>query len=195
MSRMPSVLAQWVPLAVLAGAVAALVYLTAQQVWRQQANDPQVQLAEDAAARLAAGAAPAAVVLPEPVDIGRSLAPFVTVFDASGRVLATSGRLHAADPVPPAGVLARARRTGGNGVTWQPEPGVRIATIEVAVHGSDGTVVLAGRSLREVERRVSRFGTIVALGLLATLVALLVAVSACNVWLGAQPRVAASSHF
>jgi hypothetical protein len=35
-------------------------------------------------------------------------------------------------------------------VTWQPRPGVRIASVTVPWHG--GTV-LAGRSLREVERQ------------------------------------------
>jgi len=132
------------------------VYAAAQQTYRSGANDPQVQLASDAARALAGGAALASVVPPGVVDPAVSLSPFVIVYDAANRPLAGSCRLDGALPVPPPGVLERARRGGWNGVTWQPRPGVRIAAVLCGVGEPAGRVVLAGRSLREVEERESR---------------------------------------
>lgn len=141
----------WLPFAVVITFAAGVAYGLDQQNLRSAANDPQIQLAEDAATRLDAGAAPATVVPSSgvPVDIARSLAPFVIVYDAGDTPLASSGRLDGAVPVPPQGVSASAR-VAEDRVTWQPRAGVRIAAVVVAFHG--GTV-LAGRSLRVVEQR------------------------------------------
>jgi hypothetical protein len=139
----------FLPLAVLTSGLAGTVYIVAQEQLRSGANSPQVQLAEDAARALNGGAAPTTVTGPVTVDIGQSLAPFVVVFDASGHPLASSGQLDGAPPTPPKGVLDSAVANGSNRVTWQPRPGVRLATVTVPWSG--GTV-MAGRSLREVER-------------------------------------------
>jgi hypothetical protein len=165
----------FLPLAVVATGLAGLVYLVAQQDGRWLANEPQVQLAEDAAARLDAGGAPGDQVGPAPVDIARSLAPFVVVYGTAGTILATDGTLDGQPPAVPAGVLASARATGRDAVTWQPRPGVRIATVTVPWNG--GTV-LAGRSLRLVEERADSLELIVGCGWLTTLVALAVAAAA-----------------
>jgi len=114
------------------------------------ANSPQLQLAEDAARALDAGAAATTLVGSTTVDVAVSLAPFIVIFDPSGHVLATDGQLDGHDPVPPPGVLDAARQNPPNAVTWEPGAGVRIATVTVPWQG--GTV-LVGRSLREVERQ------------------------------------------
>jgi hypothetical protein len=165
-------IATFLPLAVLATLFAGLVYGVAQQGLRSGANDPQLQVAGDAARALDAGGDPAAVVGHGNVDVAVSLAPFVVVFDAGGRVLASSGKLDGADPVPPAGVLEHAMVGSPNVVTWQPREGVRVAT--VTTRWDSGTV-LAGRSLREVERREDQAMLLVAAGWLATMAALAVA--------------------
>lgn len=165
----------FLPLALLATGLAGLVYLVAQQDGRWLANEPQVQLAEDAAARLDAGGAPGDQVGPASVDIARSLAPFVVVYGTAGTILATDGTLDGQPPAVPAGVLASARATGRDAVTWQPRPGVRIATVTVPWNG--GTV-LAGRSLRLVEEHADSLELIVGGGWLATLAALAVAAGA-----------------
>ncbi len=141
----------WLPFAVVITFAAGVAYGLDQQNLRSAANDPQIQLAEDAAARLDAGAAVSSVVPTSsaPVDIARSLAPFVIVYDAGDKALASSGTLDGAVPVPPQGVSASAR-VAEDRVTWQPRSGVRIAAVVVAFNG--GTV-LAGRSLRVVEQR------------------------------------------
>lgn len=161
----------FLPLAVLATGLAGTVYLVAQQGLRSGANSPQLQLAEDAARALDAGIAPSSVTGPATVDAGVSLAPFVVVFDPAGKPLASSGRLDGADPVPPKGVLDAATAATPNRVTWQPREGVRIATVTVPWAG--GTV-MAGRSLREVERLEDQALLLVGAGWAATLAALAV---------------------
>ena len=170
-TRLPLVrtaFAVFLPFAVLATLLGGLVAVVAQQDLRTGADSPQLQLAEDAARALDTGAAAATVTGPATVDIAGSLAPFVVVFDASGHVLATSGRLDGADPAPPAGVLEHAAAGNPNRITWQPRPGVRVATVTVRWSGGR---VMAGRSLREVERRVDVTQELVFLGWAATLVA------------------------
>jgi hypothetical protein len=165
------VIAIFLPVAAVATFATGLVYLEVQHDLRSGANEPQLQLAEDDAAALDAGADPATLVAPRKVDLARSLAPFVVVFDQAGTVLATDGMLDGRDPVPPPGVLDSARRSSPNTVTWQPRAGVRIAQATVAWSG--GTV-LAGRSLREVERRIDEAGALAAFAWLVGILGLAV---------------------
>jgi hypothetical protein len=163
----------FVSLFVAVSACFGMIYLVGQQGLRTAANDPQVQLAEDASARLDGGATPASVTTASlPVDIATSLAPFIVVQDSSGGVLSTTGRLDGADPKIPKGVLDTARAAGRDIVTWQPQPGVRVATVTVPWTG--GTVT-AGRSLRLVEEREDILLQLVILGWLVTVAALGVA--------------------
>jgi len=154
------------PSVTIATLVCLIPAVALQQELRQAADDPQHQLAEDAVGALQTGASPSAVVGVGSVDIAASLAPFVTVFDTGGLVIATSGQLDGAAPHPPAGVLDTARTSGFDRVTWQPRGGVRVALVVLPWTG--GTV-LAGRSLRRVEQVESAIERIVALGWLGTL--------------------------
>ena len=173
-------LAFFLPVAVLATLCCGLVYAAVQQDLRMGANDPQLQLAEDAARALDAGAPATTLVGSAPVDVAVSLAPFIVIFDPAGHVLATDGRLDGHDPVPPPGVPDVARQNPPNKVTWEPRAGVRIATVTVPWSG--GTV-LAGRSLREVERQEDNVLLIAAAAWLLMLGALAVtAVVAAWLW-------------
>ena len=145
------ILRLWLPVALATTIAIAFAYGGVQQAHRMMANDPQIQLAEDAAARLNAGDAVTDVLPDTTVNMASSLAPFVIVYDAHDAVIDGSGVLEGAPPVPPAGVLDAARTDGHNDVTWQPQDGVRIASVSVTT--TDGRVVLAGRNLREVEVR------------------------------------------
>jgi len=178
MKKLNRVLFAWLALAALASAVCLLVYVVAQQTWRTAANDPQIQLARDAAAALAAGRAVEAVVPREAVDMERSLAPFLIVFDADGKVLAASASLRGSVPVVPKGVLDYVRDRGEDRITWQPIGGVRIASVVVSYSGARSGYVLAGRSLEETQYRITRFGNLIALAWVATLVGLLAVVAA-----------------
>ena len=154
----------WLPAAAASAVLAFTIYATVQQSIRSAANDPQIQLAEDAAARLDDGATPDTVVPTETVDPTKSLSPFVEVFDRSGVILASSGSISGEPPAPPIGVLTSSLKTDHNSVTWEPLPGIRIAAVAVA---SDDGFVLAGRSMREIEPREDRTLLIAGLGLLA----------------------------
>lgn len=128
------------------------MYAVVQQDERQSANDPQIQIAEDAAASLDAGGAFQSVILPARVNIARSLAVFTAVFDATGTPVGSSGYLNGEMPTLPSGVFDYVRSHGEDRFTWQPEKGVRDA---VVVTKYSGGFVMVGRSLREVEKRES----------------------------------------
>ena len=164
----------WLPVAVALTALSGLTYLAVQQSYRNGLDDPQVQLAQDGAARLDAGAAPASLVTSSTIEAQDSLAPFVAVFGADDALLASGATIAGMPPQPPTGVLATARSAGRDRVTWQPRPGVRIASVSFAA--KDGRVVLAGRNMREVEARIDDLTKITALAWVAALVAVLVAV-------------------
>jgi hypothetical protein len=171
-----SILRHWLPLAALSVLVSLMIFVSVQQVLRIGANDPQIQMAEDAAARLSNGSSASSVRPASPVDIGRSLAPFIIVYNDGGAIVDSSATLHGQTPGLPTGVLDYVRTHGQDRITWQPAPGVRIAAVIERFAGADPGFVLAGRSLREVELRESNAQALVLVGLAVTLVGTLVIV-------------------
>lgn len=154
-----TVIKYWLPVAFLTAFTCFVAYLVAQQVMRHLANDPQVQMAEDAAAVLEHGRHPDELIKGDAIDIRRSIAPFLIVFNEEGVPVASNALLDGAVPKPPPGVFCSC---GGdeNRVTWQPHNGVRIASVIVHHGGAKPGFVLAGRSLRESERRTGRIGVL-----------------------------------
>jgi hypothetical protein len=158
MDFLPKAFLAWLPLAVAITGVSALVYLAIQQDLRQGADDPQIQMAEDAAAALDDGAKPVDVVPNDTIDIGASLSPFIMVFDTQGDLIVGNAALRGAAPALPDGVFDTKgwRRAESDRFTWQPEAGVRAAV--VLVQAESGEYVAVGRSLREVEAREGQLG-------------------------------------
>jgi hypothetical protein len=157
------------------------MYAVGQQVYRQTANDPQIQMAEDGAATLNAGGVPAELVTRNAslVDIATSLDSWVAVYDASGTTLEASAQLDGAPPKLPAGVFnvntpAKVDdpiwKNGEYHFTWQPRPGVRQAVVLVQV--KNGYFVAAGRSLRLSEERTGMLGFDMLIGWLGVLIAI-----------------------
>lgn len=170
----PALLLNAVILSGIATILALALYAIPQQVLRNGANDPQVQMATDLAAKLEAGAAAADSIPTEKVDVARSLAPFVIVYDEQGRPVTGQGKLDGGVPTPPAGIFDYVRQHGEERVSWQPQRGVRIAAVVERVNGSHSGFVLAGRSLREVEMREEQVRTMAGLawmGMLGLIVA------------------------
>jgi hypothetical protein len=158
----------WIPLAILASMTAFLTYTAVQQSQRSWANDPQIQMAEDAARALEAGADPASIVGATQIDAGLSLAPFIIVYDQDHASLASGALLSGKPPVPPGGVfdyvLGKSRDGGPYSLrktdvpgeerfSWEPEPNIRFATVVTHYGGAHPGFVLAARSLREIEKR------------------------------------------
>jgi hypothetical protein len=155
-------------LAALVLLMTGLVYIAGQQILRQGANDPQIQMAEDGAAQLAQGHKVAVDSL-EKVDAASSLAPFRIIYDDDGKVVDATAQLHGATPNLPQGVLDAAKTRHEYRVTWQPEQGVRIAAVIVHANGGTGGYVLAGRNLGEVEHRANQLLMMCVIALLAGL--------------------------
>jgi len=163
----------WLPLAALTVALTFTIYAAVQNVERSSANDPQIQMATDAANALNAGAAPQSLVTATPIDIARSYAPYLVIYDANGQLLAASATVDGQPLVPPGGVFSAARSTGMDLITWTPAPGVRNA---IAVVPYANGYVLAGRSLKLIEDRESNLELLVGASGAATLVATFIAV-------------------
>jgi hypothetical protein len=95
----------WLPIAIGITFVFGILYILVNQIIRQGANDPQIQMAQDAAHDLSEGMPPREVIPAKNIDIRESLAPFMIVYDDAGRVLASSAELDGKTPVLPPGVF------------------------------------------------------------------------------------------
>lgn len=159
------VLALWLPAAFASTVLALAGYGLVQHSLRSGANDPQAALAQDARFALDAGTPAAAVVPEQTVDIHRSLAPWVAVYDGSRKLVASS-----ADGLDafPTSVFDSVPAGGRDVVTWQPDTSTRqAAVVERWAHGW----VVAGRSLALVEQREDQTLQLSVLAWLGALVA------------------------
>ena len=148
-----AILQHWLLVVIVVTGLIGLLYAAVQQNIRQGANDPQIQMAEDTAAKLENGQSVQNVVPSEKVDIATSLAPYLIIFDANGSPIASSAQLDGQTPTIPSGVFDSVRQNGEDRITWQPQTGVRSAIVVTQFNGSTSGFVVAGRSLREVEKR------------------------------------------
>ncbi|KAA6457944.1 hypothetical protein DYQ86_21510 [Acidobacteria bacterium AB60] len=153
-------------LAGIATGIALALYAIPQQILRNGANDPQIQMATDLAARLDGGPGVADGLLQAQlsansgvIDMARSLSPFLIVYDDQGNPLGSNAQLNGATPAPPRGVFDYVRSHGEERVTWEPiraSHTLRIAAVVERVKGPHPGFVLAGRSMREVEARIEQ---------------------------------------
>ncbi|MCL4529319.1 MAG: hypothetical protein M1282_07890 [Chloroflexi bacterium] len=180
MNKIKNIARIWLPFAVVTSAFCGLAYLLVQQSMRMGLNDPQIQMAEDTALALNNGATVDSVIAGQKVEISASLAPFIVVYDTSGKAVSGSGLLNGQLPDYPIGVLDAAKQSGENRVTWQPNSNVRIASVSVPY--KDGFVI-AGRNMREVENRESNVELIAFLVWLATLIATFIVIAFGEIFL------------
>lgn len=171
----------WLPVAAAIVVLSSLIYVAVQQSYRQSANDPQIQIAEDLSQAISSGSTPPdAIVSPNPTqDLTTTLATFVAIYDATGTPVGSLVALDGKLPNLPAGVLDYVKLHGEDRFTWQPKPGVRIAAVVSHFSGPVPGFVLAGRSLKEVEVRINNLTKMTALatGLALVLTFLLVLLS------------------
>jgi len=148
----------WLPIALAISAMSGLVYVTGQQILRQGANDPQIQLAEDWAQDIQGGVQPPQLNLGNTIDPTKSVAPFGIVYDAKG-VLATGSVKEPNAMSLPDGVIASVDKSSNteSRFTWQPASGARFAVVikRAQRDGAEPYYVLAGRNMVEVEKRES----------------------------------------
>ncbi|MFF1634556.1 hypothetical protein [Leifsonia sp. NPDC058248] len=147
----------WMVGAFVLTAAFAAIFVTAQQIERQGADDAGTRLAAEVAASLQGGGEPR---VSTHEDLGSSLEPFYIVYDSSDRPRFGTGYLHGSLATVPPGVL-HAAALAPNRVTWQPQPGLRFATTSIR---SGSETVLAGQSLAPSEARTDRLMLLLALG-------------------------------
>lgn len=145
------------------------IYVVTQQLDRLSANDGPLRLASQVAAELREGQSKTINAQPH-VDLERSLALFVVVEDTQGAATSGSGFLKGQLVSLPTGVLSNAARTGRDDVTWQPESGLRFATVTLKVGDQ---FVTAGQSLAPSEDRDDTFRQLIGLGWLGSMLVIL----------------------
>ena len=156
------------------------MYGVAQQIIRQSANDPQIQLAQDTADKLRAGAN-AQFLFNGNINIGSSLSSFVVIYNHDGTPVDGDGYLNGVLPTAPKGMLTSSDDKAYHAITWQPSNGVRIASVTVA---TDRYYVVACRSIKEIEPREDKIYFITLVGAMISIVIL-----ALRTWLkGIEPR-------
>lgn len=149
-----------------------MIYLNLQQNLRISGNDPQIQMAQDSAARLSEGGGPSKIVPVETVEISKSLAPFIAVFDDSGKIIKSNAKLDGKDISIPLGVFEYTKKNTEDRITWQPRVGVRSAIVVTRFQTAKNSgFVVSGRSLKEIEVRENDLLTRILLGWLVTLFA------------------------
>jgi len=172
MNKFTQLFKSWFAYAAAITLICGIIYITVQQGYRQSANDPQFQLAEDAANAISKGAEPKVVVGAGPaIEISQSLSPFLIIYNSNGSIAAGNATLDGNTPKLPQGVIDGASRNGMKAVSWQPREGVRQATVSIR---AKGYVVVAGRSLRITEERISMLGQQVAFGWFMSLIGMAV---------------------
>jgi hypothetical protein len=160
----------FLPIAVASTLVAAVAYTNEQQILRLGANEPQEWLAQDAASRIANGESVPQVAMGTPVAIESSPAPYVIVYDASGKPIAGTGYLQGNMPTLPKGVFDSAFAANGDFITWEPEAHIRQAIVVDPIHTAAGGFVVSGRSLAYTEQEEDTLLTRTIFGLVITLV-------------------------
>lgn len=140
-------------LAVILTLLGGAASVTMQQMLRRGANQPQLDMVDWYAGEITAGEDPGNVIPPGYVDAERSLQPFVIFYDDQGKPGPGTGYLDQVLPAPPSGVFDFVRKQGKENVTWQPRPGVRLASVIKRVNGKKAGFVLAARSLTLVEEQ------------------------------------------
>lgn len=154
MNRKGQLFGVWLILAIMITGAIGFPTVAIQQTYRQNANDPQIEITQEVAAAIQKGIPRDQIVgSTGSVDMATSLSPFIAIYDENAKVVGSSGKLNNENPVPPSGAFDTAKQTGNIRFTWQPQPGVRVAAVMQEVKGEKTTFVLAGRSLREVEQR------------------------------------------
>jgi len=169
-----SISKNWLGYAAVVTLLCLLVYIIAQQNFRQAANEPQYQLAQDAVNDLNKGTDPKLLTGTQSLDIASTLSPYVLIYDSNGNAVGNNIMLDGRIPKPPDGALNKASSNGINTVTWQPRPGVREATVMMATR--KGYIVVAGRSLQTTESQIATLGGQVLFGWIASLAAMLIVV-------------------
>jgi hypothetical protein len=125
---------------------------------RLSANEAPEQLAVATKLKLQSGKSLDSIIPTDKVNLSKSLDSFFMVFDTNKRLKASSGVMGDTEPPFPQSVLDNISQSHEDRITWQPQPGLRFAT--VALKYSNGYIV-AAHSLQETENVIGKITTLV----------------------------------
>jgi hypothetical protein len=162
-----NILIFWLMIAFLVTFTSLLCYVATQQVLRLGANEMPAELATETSINLENSKNPQDSIPDKIFDISKSLMTFVMVFDKDKNLIASSAAMGKDKPDYPKGLLDYVDKKGENRVTWQPQKGLRFATI--AIKAGDKYIV-AGRSLKETEKLIDTIGNLVFYAWLACMI-------------------------
>lgn len=164
----------WVLAFFLLTGICVLVGIVAQQTYRQSANDPQIQLAEEMSVAFEnnqftdetlQSSFSAFIPSKIAVNLASSASPWIQVYGDSGDVLLSSAKLETDSTVHvPKQVFEEVHKKGEYRGTWEPKKGIRQAIVITKFSGLKNGYIVVGRSLREGESRVNSVYTLVAIG-------------------------------
>lgn len=148
----------WLAVVGVATLVLGAAYAMTQQSTRLSANDLPLNSAQAAEQELQNGSSPKDVVPPLKTNLRTDSSVFIVITDNSQHVLASSAVLDGQTPLPPAGVFTFASYHTADSFTWEPKPGVRMATRVVKYGSGDNQgFIIAGQSLKPYEDRISTY--------------------------------------
>ena len=177
MNKYTIIIKNWFGYAAVITLLCGIIYIVGQQGFRQSADDPQYQMAEDAANAISKGADPK-LLGAAPMDISETLSPYIIIYDKVGNAVVNGAILNGKPLKIPQGVLDYIQTHGADHATWQPVPGVRQAMVGMRSNATGKSyTVIAGRSLRKIEERIGNLGEQVAFGWAMSLLAILVVVT------------------
>ncbi len=141
------------------------IYLVMQQTLRLEANQQPLRIASQIQSNWVNGQIMDTSFLPK-VELSDSAYAFGAVFNENGEVLSTNATFKGSDLDIPTGVLSKARNSGLDKVTWQPDSTHRFAIVAMA---QANNVFVAGQSLRPTEDLISQLGLFIGAAMALTL--------------------------
>jgi hypothetical protein len=165
----------WILSAVIVTCFCGLIGVVVQQSFRQEANDPQIQMAKEMSAAFLNNQFTEETLkssfetfIPSKIQVNveTSLSPWIQIYDASGENLYSSMMTSDAQSTPrvPKEVFERVDKQGENRITWQPKKGIRQAIVVTKFSGLRNGYIVAGRSLAEVEHRIGSMWMFIGIG-------------------------------
>lgn len=177
MNKYVIIFKNWVGYAAVLTLLCGIIYIVGQQSFRQAADDPQYQMAEDAVNAINKGADPK-LLGAAPVDISQTLSPYLIIYDKAGNMVVNGAVVNGKPLKIPQGVLNYIQQHGTDHATWQPQSGIREAMVGIRANTAGKSyTVIAGRSLRKIEERITLLGKQVAFGWVMSLVVMLMVVT------------------
>lgn len=144
----------WLPLAVVITAIFLAIYCSSQYIVRSFAVEEQVKIAADVVRYLNEGGNPMALNANVPVDIEKTLSPYIVFYTLDILPMTSSVVIDNERPILPFGVYAHVKERGEHRLTWQPKPGLRQAVVLNYLDGPTAGYLLVGKSLKEAERTI-----------------------------------------